>query len=406
LPFLAAPTFTHPHAQASTTPTPKHPPPLRTMKILIHAATLRVGGGKSVGTNFIQCLQKYPQHEFIAITPTDPQYQALEAPNVRIVQVPPALQQFYKKWMLEKWILQQAARFQPHVIYAMGNIALPTKQYKQVVLFHLPHAIYADSPAWKRMSWKEWLYAKLMVQTVKNRFPYAQFVIAQTETAARRFKSYFHTDKVAVVPNAVTLPTAQNNNNPPTIQLSDKYQNFFCLTYYYPHKNIEVLIEAAKLVKQQGLNYRFVTTIAPEHGEGAVQFLKKVADNGLDDVIQNIGPIHYQQIPNLYIQSAGLLLPTLLESFSGTYVEAMYFKRPIFTSDMDFAHDVCGDVGYYFDPLDAAALVRCITQAYADPTTLQANLTKGYQRVTAMPDWNTAAANMMTILEQVANNPA
>ena len=30
-------------------------------------------------------------------------------------------------------------------------------------------------------------------------------------------------------------------------------------------------------------------------------------------------------------------MPTLLESFSGTYVESMYFEKPILTSDLDFA---------------------------------------------------------------------
>jgi hypothetical protein len=46
-------------------------------------------------------------------------------------------------------------------------------------------------------------------------------------------------------------------------------------------------------------------------------------------------------VPKWYKATQALLLPTLLESFSGTYIEAMHFERPIFTSNLDFAKEVC-----------------------------------------------------------------
>jgi len=48
-----------------------------------------------------------------------------------------------------------------------------------------------------------------------------------------------------------------------------------------------------------------------------------------------------------------MFLPTLLECFSASYVEAMKMKKPIITSDMGFARTVCDDAAIYFDPMDA-----------------------------------------------------
>ncbi len=45
-------------------------------------------------------------------------------------------------------------------------------------------------------------------------------------------------------------------------------------------------------------------------------------------------------------------MPTLLECFSASYLEAMYMKKIIFTSDLPFAHTVCKDAAFYFAPHD------------------------------------------------------
>ena len=57
-----------------------------------------------------------------------------------------------------------------------------------------------------------------------------------------------------------------------------------------------------------------------------------------------------EKLSDCFYNCVGLLFPTLLESFSGTHIEAMHFGLPILTSDLDFAHYVCGKAALYFDP--------------------------------------------------------
>jgi glycosyltransferase involved in cell wall biosynthesis len=60
-----------------------------------------------------------------------------------------------------------------------------------------------------------------------------------------------------------------------------------------------------------------------------------------------------------------MFLPSHLECFSASYAEAMKMKRPILTSDLSFAHTVCGDAALYFnnnDPTDIAKKIKLIIE--------------------------------------------
>ncbi len=42
-----------------------------------------------------------------------------------------------------------------------------------------------------------------------------------------------------------------------------------------------------------------------------------------------------------------VFIPTLLEVFSATYLEAMLMKKPIIASDLEFSRDICGESAYF-----------------------------------------------------------
>jgi glycosyltransferase involved in cell wall biosynthesis len=167
---------------------------------------------------------------------------------------------------------------------------------------------------------------------------------------------------------------------------------FLYLSHYYPHKNIEAFLPLAHAIKTQGLPYCLVVTLAPSQNPRAAAFLQAVRDEGLDDVIFNTGPVAMAHVPSLYRQSDALLMPTLLESFSGTYVEAMYQRKVILTSDMDFARDVCGPAAIYFDPLAPTSILATMELAYNDVDERQRLQQLGWDRVHTMPGWDVVFA--------------
>lgn len=91
-----------------------------------------------------------------------------------------------------------------------------------------------------------------------------------------------------------------------------------------------------------------------------------IKSRGLEDSIINVGPLSQQDLGAFYKHCDALVMSTRLESF-GTYLEAMHFGMPILTSDLDFAHEVCGDAALYFNPWNAESIRDAILNPEEPP---------------------------------------
>ncbi|MGC4006108.1 MAG: glycosyltransferase [Pirellulales bacterium] len=106
---------------------------------------------------------------------------------------------------------------------------------------------------------------------------------------------------------------------------------------------------------------------------------------GVADAFVNLGPIAVADGPATYATCDALLLPTVLETFSANYPEAMALGLPIVTSDLDFAHDVCADAALYVPPRDPAAIAARIDDLLRDPALWNRLIDAGKARLPAFP---------------------
>jgi glycosyltransferase involved in cell wall biosynthesis len=118
--------------------------------------------------------------------------------------------------------------------------------------------------------------------------------------------------------------------------------------------------------------------------------------------IENIGPVASEMLPQVYQSADALIFPTLLESFSRTYLEALHFGLPILTSDRDFAHHLCGNTAIYFDPLDADDVARAMARVMEDLTLCQTLVENGRRILAQAPTWDEIAARFVDVLERTA----
>jgi glycosyltransferase involved in cell wall biosynthesis len=89
-----------------------------------------------------------------------------------------------------------------------------------------------------------------------------------------------------------------------------------------------------------------------------------------------------------------------LESFTGTFVEAMHYGLPILTSDLDFARHVCGDAAIYFDPWDPGSIKEAILRLHTDQNLRQELISRGRERLrTEFKGWDEIAADTVNTLE-------
>ena len=168
---------------------------------------------------------------------------------------------------------------------------------------------------------------------------------------------------------------------------------FVTISSYYPHKNLDVINKVLDILKRKniGIKVKFILTL-PHH-----IFQKKFTQD--DNSLINVGPVELKECPYLYDQSDALFLPTLVESFTGSYPEAMIMKRPILTSDYQFSRLVCMEAALYFDPYDPKDIVDKIIQITSDKALYNRLVKNGLTTVNEMPSFHKSTKTYLDICE-------
>jgi glycosyltransferase involved in cell wall biosynthesis len=376
------------------------------MRIAILAYPLRVAGGLSVGRNVIAALSRVAdQHEYLLLMPAGVGYEQAPKPSHceahYYARTRGALGQALYEWR-EAPRLTRA--FRPDVVWGLGNFGFRRPGAKQAILFHKPQFIY--EPRYTRV---ELPGIRLRNALARGRLlrslPATQLVFCQTKTAAERFRRFLgYRGEIALMPNAVSRFAMGDAAGPPPAVFERLRGRFtlFCLTKYYAHKNLEAFVELFQRRRDELRDVSVLLTITAAQHPRAPRFVRTISAPELREHIVNVGPVEQRDLAAYYGASDGLILPTLLESFSGTYLEAMQFRRPILTSDMDFARDVCGAAAEYFDPFDPGSICAAIRRVRDSAERRAELIAAGAERLERfVRDWDSIVAEAVGALERL-----
>lgn len=254
------------------------------------------------------------------------------------------------------------------------------------MLLDWPYAVYPDSVVWSKMDLKSKFMRRVKLKIFKNNLQYVDTFIVQTGVIGSKLKDLYNAKSIDVIPTATTTECNENNKYK-EFNLPDGI-NLLYPTYYYPHKNLEIFIPLAKEIKAKNYQYKIDTTIDSEQGKNAKQFLNQIKSLNLNDVIINVGSVDIESMHSLYQQCDGLLMPTLLETFGIPYIEAMQHQIPIFTSDMDFAHAVCGDAARFFDPMDHKSILFDLNSVFENSSEREELIRNSVTVLDKIPNWD------------------
>jgi glycosyltransferase involved in cell wall biosynthesis len=158
------------------------------------------------------------------------------------------------------------------------------------------------------------------------------------------------------------------------------------LSQYYPHKNLELVPRVASILckKIKGRNPVFFLPLA-EESKGWKRIRQLARRFGVASHVRTVGPVNPANAPMFYTGADAMLLPSVLETFSANYPEAMICGVPIVTTDLPFARDICGDAAVFFRPMDAVDAAIKI-KALVENHNLRNNLViNGYKRLKLFP---------------------
>jgi glycosyltransferase involved in cell wall biosynthesis len=231
-------------------------------------------------------------------------------------------------------------------------------------------------------------------------------VIVQTGIVRERLVGLYGLDphKVVVVPSA--CPFRLNGEGDFGSERNDPSRpfTFLCASPYKPHKNLEILVEALKRLRAYTPKpARCLITISADQHPGARQLLRRIEREDLAPQIVNLGWIPTRErLAQVYRSADAYIFPSLMETFSFTYLEAMCFGLPILTSDRDFARDRCQDAAVYFDPLDPESVAKCMARILEDGALRNQLVSRAKFLLNEVPPWEEVAARFVEVLERAS----
>lgn len=373
------------------------------IKSIIDCSNIRVGGGMQVAVSFFKDLNEmeFENEEFIFLVSHElnQKIQTLAFKNhIRII----ALEAKHSSNVVLR--AQQCRRIekeeQPDCIFVLFGPSYHKSHIPKVVGFARPHYVYSHSPYFDMAPWREKLKMRLL-QTIhtylfsKN----SDAIVFETEDAkqimaAKAFGK--HAIALHVVGNTLNNVFLEPKSwvKCQNLVLQNTGFNCLCVSANYTHKNLAILKNVASYLSQKYPDFDFQFTLTLREREFQL-------DHNLLKYFNLIGPVNHNELPDLYANCDAFILPTLLEVFSTSYLEAMFMKKPILTSDLGFARDTCGDAALYFNPMSAAAIGDAIFRL-ANDASLQHELVEcGTQQIGRFTDSKGRTNAYLDIMHQV-----
>ncbi len=146
-------------------------------------------------------------------------------------------------------------------------------------------------------------------------------------------------------------------------QLPEKFVLF--LSTIQPRKNLEGLIDAFRLFKQEHPDDPHKLVVAGKIGWKAESALEKIERN--KDVVIYLNHVSDADRAMLYQKATALCVPSFYEGFGMWILEAFDAGVPVITSNVSSMPEVAGDSAEYCDPKNVESIKKALGSVLLDP---------------------------------------
>lgn len=187
-----------------------------------------------------------------------------------------------------------------------------------------------------------------MQQVIKSAVKKSVGIITPSQAVKDQIISYYQLaptiqQKINVTREGVSVRIQNTKENK---TLAQKYRPGFFLYIgnFYPHKNVERLIDAYAKVNTK----RRLLLVGPnDYFSKRVE--QRIYDKGLRDTIELVFNPTLEDLVYFYKNAHALIQPSLSEGFGLTPVEALYFSCPVLGSRIDVFSEILGSSYESFD---------------------------------------------------------
>lgn len=165
----------------------------------------------------------------------------------------------------------------------------------------------------------------------------------------------------------------------------------------YPHKNVDILIDAVAL-HNQNKEVDLQLAIICARSVFWERLQDKINAKKLGNVIKLLGYLEDSEISKIYSLALALVHPSRMEGFGLTGIEAMSVGLPVISSSASCLPEIYGNAALFFDPNNILELVSNIERVISDSSLRQQLSENGYLQARKY-SWDKMVRETITIYE-------
>lgn len=304
--------------------------------ILVNATSATSGGSLTILNQFIDNIVDVDKNYYLFV----PALLNLKSfDNVIIVPVDAKGYIDRIKWDLrglKKWCKQYEVK--PNLIISLQNTAVLYGGIPQIIYLHQPLP-YSKETSWnilKKDERKLWFYKYIYKIWIDLSIKKSHYIIVQTEWMKKAVAKSGYNEKKIIISkpeiNDIDINEVENLDK-------ENKKILFYPAADYKYKNHDVIVEALKILSEKHPqfinNIKIIFTLDED-----ASIYKKIVQFGLEDTINLVGKLKYEDVLSYYKSSEIILFPSYVETFGLPLIEATYFRKNIIVSDCSYSREV------------------------------------------------------------------
>lgn len=377
------------------------------MRILINTVSTKKhsGGAYQIAFNFISNSLEHNEVEWIYVVSADldeilPK-EVKGKEHYYVYPTQPDFRHSYKKVKQELRELEQ--RLSPDVVYSITAPSYFRFKTTEVMRFTMPWVTHPNRYSWAVLSWKKRMKMKLYCWNQRRMMRKARYFVTQSETTRQGILRITgaQPENVRVVKNV--LPSIFKTLDNAPFPADENWIDVASVANDSKHKNLDIIPSVLDELKQLGINnVRFHVTL-PQDCTCWKDIQEGLSSSGLEDRVITHGRLSQHDLADMYRHCQICFLPTLLEVFSASTLEAMYFYLPTVATDFDFNKEVMADACLYYEPMNAKAAAMQIKRYIEDESLRNEMKEKMAKQLTAFSDYDKHFNDILNFLMEVGN---
>lgn len=233
------------------------------------------------------------------------------------------------------------------------------------VSFPCKHVLGMSEPYVSHARWAEIRTGRSLIEAMKTVgltaykafFAHkADFWIFQTDYSKKNFsyRYFIPPEKTVTIFNAIDLNIVEYFKNRPLKNITNEKEIIvLCPGGPYAHKALDTIPYLAKELDKSymDVSFKFLLTIN-ESSDGWKKIKRLSEQLNISNKVDTIGSYNYANVNSVLEEADIIYVPSILETFSASYIEAFASKVPLVCAEREFSRDVCGDAAVYIDPFN------------------------------------------------------